>query len=304
MTQIPIVSLAPDQMEESGLVTGTIRLSGMQLEVTARPDDLYFQSQAGVAEAVEPAVDVARHVMVDESVALDIGACLGTISLAWSHLAPAGKIVAVEPNASAIPGLRATLARAPGDVVLVEAGAGAMPGQMRYVADPSGSAWGHVAGALDRGGAPVDTVTVDQLVDELHLERVDLVKIDVEGFELDVLEGASATVATHRPVLVVELNPFCLWRYGRTLPQDLVDWIRRHHEFVWRVDPDRSVRPIRDDADADRLLADVGTRLDLCDVVAAHRPIELPGTFAPDSPAVVTESVDDRRRGGRRRWRR
>jgi FkbM family methyltransferase len=33
-----------------------------------------------------------------------------------------------------------------------------------------------------------------------------IIKIDVEGFELDVLRGAEATIASHRPALLVEAN--------------------------------------------------------------------------------------------------
>lgn len=41
-------------------------------------------------------------------------------------------------------------------------------------------------------------------IDSLALSRIDLIKIDVEGMELEVLEGARQTVAKHRPILLVE----------------------------------------------------------------------------------------------------
>jgi len=48
---------------------------------------------------------------------------------------------------------------------------------------------------------PVDMVSIDSL----KLRRVDLIKIDVEGMEMEVLDGAVATVARCRPVLLVEV---------------------------------------------------------------------------------------------------
>jgi hypothetical protein len=42
------------------------------------------------------------------------------------------------------------------------------------------------------------------MVDDLALDRLDLLKIDVEGMEIDVLAGAAATVRRLRPTLYVE----------------------------------------------------------------------------------------------------
>jgi hypothetical protein len=46
--------------------------------------------------------------------------------------------------------------------------------------------------------------SLDSLTEELDLCRLDLIKIDVEGHERQVIDGASATLDRHRPVLVIE----------------------------------------------------------------------------------------------------
>src|SRR5262249_58723460 len=45
---------------------------------------------------------------------------------------------------------------------------------------------------------------LDSLVDERGLERIDLIKIDVEGHERRVLDGGASTLARFRPALVIE----------------------------------------------------------------------------------------------------
>jgi len=47
----------------------------------------------------------------------------------------------------------------------------------------------------------------DQIVEELQLGEIGLVKIDVEGLEFDVLEGLLLTLKKNRPVVLWELNP-------------------------------------------------------------------------------------------------
>ena len=41
-------------------------------------------------------------------------------------------------------------------------------------------------------------------IDSLNLSRLDLIKIDVEGMELEVLQGAEATLGRFRPIIIVE----------------------------------------------------------------------------------------------------
>ena len=49
------------------------------------------------------------------------------------------------------------------------------------------------------------TQTLDQLVEELGLTRVDLIKIDTEGTEDSVLKGAARTLQAHRPFIICEV---------------------------------------------------------------------------------------------------
>jgi FkbM family methyltransferase len=248
--------------------------SGIEVEVVARADDLYFQGRLATDDNFEPAVSVARLTMPTDGVAIDLGACLGIVSVAIGHVAPDGIVLAVEASPALQPGLVQTCAAAPaGNVRIVAAAVGADIGTANYHADPNGGAWGYVA---DDGGLPVEQITVDRLVSDQGLERVDFIKLDIEGHELAALQGATETIRAHHPVLVAELNPFCLWRYGRTLPQDLVQWIRAEYPHTWSIDEHGNVVELVSDADVDQMLASVGTAGGLVDLVASVRPITFP----------------------------
>jgi FkbM family methyltransferase len=61
----------------------------------------------------------------------------------------------------------------------------------------------------------VDTVTLDAFVDREGIDEVSLLKIDVEGREPEVLRGAAAVIARHRPALIVECNdPAVIQRFA------------------------------------------------------------------------------------------
>ena len=65
----------------------------------------------------------------------------------------------------------------------------------------------------------VQSVVLDDRLRELS--RLDLIKLDIEGYELVALRGLERSVARHRPTLVVEFNPRCLERQGHE-PADLL----------------------------------------------------------------------------------
>lgn len=72
---------------------------------------------------------------------------------------------------------------------------------------PSSS--GDTAVVLDAEGTPMRTL------DSFNLHDLDLIKIDCEGFEAFVLEGARETIARSKPVVIVEQKPGHGQRFGR-----------------------------------------------------------------------------------------
>ncbi|WP_341906080.1 FkbM family methyltransferase [Fluviicola taffensis] len=55
-------------------------------------------------------------------------------------------------------------------------------------------------------GIPVSVISIDEFVFEKDISQVDFIKIDVEGFELQVLKGAELTIKRFKPILVFEYS--------------------------------------------------------------------------------------------------
>jgi hypothetical protein len=67
------------------------------------------------------------------------------------------------------------------------------------------------------------------------IDRVDFVKIDVEGAELHVLEGGREVIEAHRPTMLIEIEARHTARYGHS-PEDVSRWLlkRGYTMHTWR----------------------------------------------------------------------
>ena len=146
------------------------------------------------------------------SVAIDVGANLGewTIPLARA-VGAAGRVIAMEPAPRGAAALEATLAaNALRQAEVIRAAIGDRDGLAEFAVPIVTSA------RTDTGTARIGSACVghealrvslrslDALAAERRLDRVDLIKIDVEGHERQVLDGAASILDRHRPVLVLE----------------------------------------------------------------------------------------------------
>lgn len=170
----------------------------------------------------------SRHVMLDgywESwltlfcartlrpgmVAFDVGANLGYYTLLFADaVGPSGKVVSIEPNPATFELLEESV-RLNGferHVRLVQAAAADREGTLDLfvpAGEPKNATVAFGGGARPaEARVSVPAVPLDRLGS--GLERVDFLKIDVEGAEPAVLAGMSDTIARFRPTIVLEFN--------------------------------------------------------------------------------------------------
>jgi FkbM family methyltransferase len=89
------------------------------------------------------------------------------------------------------------------------------------------------AGTVLEESVEVDIVTLDQAVRGEKLTRLDLLKIDVEGSEVDVLQGADEVLRTLRPVVLAEAQDESLRRMGSNVGELLK--LLRAHDYEVKV---------------------------------------------------------------------
>jgi FkbM family methyltransferase len=180
-----------------------------------------------MGETFEPAtLDVLHSIVSDESHVIDVGANIGFTSIAFSTFCPNGKIAAVEPVPRTFDLLEKNLSAAgTTNVARFNFALGARAGELKMQGNPDFLAGSFVADkfSINDNIHFVNTVPVyplDEAFETMGLARVDAIKVDVEGFELDVFEGARRTLDTFKPLVFMEMNHWCLSMFRRmTIPE-------------------------------------------------------------------------------------
>jgi FkbM family methyltransferase len=152
------------------------------------------------------------------SVVLDIGANIGAHTLPIARLVgPSGKVFAFEPTRYAYDKLLANIRLNPdladciiaNQTMLVRSTEDNLPDAI-YSSWPLEKASDlhseHQGRLQSTEGAK--TQTVDKYVDEADLDRLDFIKLDVDGHEHEVLHGARKTLEKFRPDIALELAPY------------------------------------------------------------------------------------------------
>jgi FkbM family methyltransferase len=143
------------------------------------------------------------HYLRSDDLFVDVGANVGTYSILASGVRGASTL-AVEPVPSTFRGLCANvrLNDLASRIEVHNAGLAARPGRLRF--SQSEDTVNHVLAADEPSGVDVEVLTLDDLLRGRHAA---LVKIDVEGFETEVLAGARhALTAGGIGAILIELN--------------------------------------------------------------------------------------------------
>jgi FkbM family methyltransferase len=175
---------------------------------------------------------------------LDVGAHIGQYTLLASGLVgPAGRVIAFEPHPVLGRVLRRNVGRAGcQNVTVLPVALDRAPGLGTLVLHPpdnfGGSSLRPDGASAHHARATVEVTTLDEALDRLGRPPVDLVKIDVEGAELGVIDGARGTLAANPGVvLIVEFRRANPLRFGHTV-EDLEARLRELGFQLFTLTPD------------------------------------------------------------------
>ncbi len=202
-----------------------------------RCDDRYSLDHALLpGDAAEIAHQVTACLKRRRGAFLDIGANVGLVSARVAQALPERDVFAFEPGTETSCRAAATFAlNRLQNVTLLPIAAGAEDGELTFYNSPGNSDFATATPtdfANDDPNLPqvhlqwvesrVPCRRLDTVKTELALPEIALMKIDVEGHELQVLQGAKALIAQDKPDILLEWNPNIAPKLGWT-PQDAAD---------------------------------------------------------------------------------
>jgi FkbM family methyltransferase len=182
-----------------------------------------------------------RKLVTPGSLVLDIGANIGAHTLSLAQLVgPGGRVMAFEPTDFAFRKLSRNLELNPSLAARVDAyHCFLTAGDGTGVPNAIHSSWPltveaglhakHLGRAMQTGAAQARSL--DSILNERAHRKVQLVKLDVDGFECDVLRGATALLRDTRPIFVMELAPYVLEERGTSLDELLSHFLSSGYVF-------------------------------------------------------------------------
>jgi FkbM family methyltransferase len=161
--------------------------------------------------------------------AIDVGANVGTHALAMAA-ARAGRVVAFEPSPAIFKRLQENLALNP--KAHVDARQVAVSDQAGTVTLFEAKGWNLGEGSLMADPALTQVLVPSTTLDAENILDVDVIKIDVEGFEAAVLAGARTMLSQQHPIIVFEYNRSKWAAVGYTLDSVLRDLSNLGYGFL------------------------------------------------------------------------
>jgi FkbM family methyltransferase len=222
-------------------VSKALTLVGHEVQFTAPDQDVYLDT-LGMSGPVDVQPVLETYALPGGTV-LDVGANIGVTAVMSGFLVGDGRVVAMEPVPETFRHLQLNTERSGlTNVTCLRAAAGSEEGEVELVTQTGANVAAFVGyeHVLERyrgyeaHAAPV--VPLDQVAADQHLDRVDFIKVDVEGYELEVLRGARTVLADHRPVVFLEANHYCLNIFRRMSLVDFTEEVLSIFPLVYALD--------------------------------------------------------------------
>lgn len=209
---------------------GSFPYYGVKVYFPPRSSSFYAACEQGVFEWDN--VRVLCSLIRPNTTMLDVGANIGLMAIPILQGCPQSRVVSFEPSLNVLPYLRRTIA---GSAFgrrwgLVEKAVGSKEGASNY--SLSSQSESLFDGFRDTGrtsgtrSVSVLVTTLDAEWQSLGRPKISVIKCDVEGAELDVLEGARECLSATKAAVLVEHNAVNLSAYQRS-PESLLSFAKQ-----------------------------------------------------------------------------
>lgn len=145
-----------------------------------------------------------------DSVVVDIGANIGTVALRAAKICSKGHVYAFEPDPHHVKSLKTNQQLNNfSNITIIPKALGSEPSQaLLFELEQRNAGMNRILPAENANrykSSPIKVATLDDEMEQIDPSRIDLIKMDVEGYEFHVLAGAKKTIARYKPILIIEV---------------------------------------------------------------------------------------------------
>lgn len=179
---------------------------------------------------------IVKNIVKENDICIDCGANLGYHTVTLGKLVgPGGRVIAFEPQKFIYQQLNGNIfLNNLKNVTCVQAALGEIKGKtfIEYVNYEEENV--NIGGTkLGRSGEQVDLISLDEKINSDI--PISFIKFDIQGSEVNALNGAAKLIARCRPVMFVEVED-CWLQYFNTNSKALLDKIISYNYIVFRID--------------------------------------------------------------------
>lgn len=192
---------------KKGVIADVYRDFKLYLEFTDDSIEIYY---LGIYEPEE--TQMIKNIVKEGMTVLDIGANIGYFSILMANLVgPNGKVYSFEPNPKMFQRLQKNLeinTNLSVQIKINQVAIGEKEGKANFFCPPHG--FEGLGGLQDTNRISIDNVinvdviTLDKFMKDNNVQKLDFIKLDVEGGEFGVLKGAEDTLNKYHPIILFE----------------------------------------------------------------------------------------------------
>ncbi|NVM04160.1 MAG: FkbM family methyltransferase [Candidatus Helarchaeota archaeon] len=166
-----------------------------------------------------------KKILKPGMIALDIGANIGCHTLPMAKIVGSkGKVIAFEPMKWPFKKLKRNIELNNFNNIIIENIALSDKREVKEILFRS--SWTLDNTKIEEANEPhkVQLETLDEYIKKHDIERVDFIKLDVDGYEYKILRGASGTLKKFKPTIIMELGIITLENFGDNI-EDLITFL-------------------------------------------------------------------------------
>jgi len=213
------------------MIARTIKTKIDGMDLWYREDDKFIGQRIALGKYERYETGLIMSQINRESVVVDIGANIGVYTIQMAKRAK--KVYAIEPDREIFKILTKNVEENGFDnVELINAAAGAKKEKLNFFKNTNNFGDGRVGKIEGR----YKTVEINRLVDCLRLDDIlineqyiSLIKIDTQGWEPEVIEGAKKVIEKDSPVLFLEYTP------SDYRDEKMINFLQSYYKNIWSI---------------------------------------------------------------------